>query len=235
MGEYVLHLAAEENITLSPAVVNRLLDGDNGDAALLYLCLLKNRGSGTSERMCAQLKWDALRLRRAEEALAAMGLVGAPKACAEEVPAAPLTPEQRPNYSREDIVNKLERDATFASLLREVERKLGSLSASSAGASSSARSPPCVRSSRRAMPGRAASFSRLRRRRHICSAKRKSERTSATIWRRSASAAADLLPARRSILPAGRRWVSPPKRLPLRLIRRCFAAVNSGGHTATAF
>ena len=128
MGEYVLHLAAEENITLSPAVVNRLLDGDNGDAALLYLCLLKNRGSGTSERMCAQLRWDALRLRRAEEALAAMGLVGAPKACAEEVPAAPLTPEQRPNYSREDVMTKLEKDATFASLLREVERKLGSLS-----------------------------------------------------------------------------------------------------------
>ncbi len=128
MAGYVLHLATEENVTLSPAVVNRLLEGDNGDAALLYLCLVKNRGSGTAERVCTQLKWDDLRFRRAEEALSAMGLVGAPKASAEEIAAAPLTPEQRPNYTREDVVKKLEQDATFASLLREVERKLGSLS-----------------------------------------------------------------------------------------------------------
>lgn len=128
MAGYVLHLAAEENITISPAVVNRLLDADNGDAALLYLCLLKNRGSGTPEKVCAQLKWDALRLRRAEEALACIGLVGAPKEPERESVPEPLTPEQRPDYSREDVMNKLEKDSTFAALLREVERKLGSLS-----------------------------------------------------------------------------------------------------------
>ena len=128
MAGYVLHLAAEENITLSSAVVNRLLEADNGDAALLYLCLLKNRGSGTPEKVCAQLKWDVLRLRRAEEALHRAGLVGAPKEAERESVPAPLTPEQRPDYSREDVMNKLEKDATFAALLREVERKLGSLS-----------------------------------------------------------------------------------------------------------
>lgn len=128
MAGYVLHLATEENVTLSPAVVNRLLEAGNGDAALLYLCLVKNRGSGSPERVCTQLKWDALRLRRAEEALAAMGLVGERKERESEAAAPPLTPEQRPSYTREDVVKKLEQDATFSSLLREVERKLGALS-----------------------------------------------------------------------------------------------------------
>ena len=44
MAGYVLHLSEQENITLSAAVTRRLIDGGDGDAALLYLCLLKNRG-----------------------------------------------------------------------------------------------------------------------------------------------------------------------------------------------
>ena len=43
MAGYVLHLSEQENITLSAAVTRRLIDGGDGDAALLYLCLLKNR------------------------------------------------------------------------------------------------------------------------------------------------------------------------------------------------
>ena len=33
MAGYVLHLSTEENITLSPAAVRRLIGGGNGDAA----------------------------------------------------------------------------------------------------------------------------------------------------------------------------------------------------------
>ena len=47
MAGYVLHLSEQENITLSAAVTRRLIDGGDGDAALLYLCLLKNRGSAS--------------------------------------------------------------------------------------------------------------------------------------------------------------------------------------------
>ena len=38
MAGYVLHLSEQENITLSAAVTRRLIDGGDGDAALLYLC-----------------------------------------------------------------------------------------------------------------------------------------------------------------------------------------------------
>ena len=53
MAGYVLHLSEQENITLSAAVTRRLIDGGDGDAALLYLCLLKNRGSASPETLRA--------------------------------------------------------------------------------------------------------------------------------------------------------------------------------------
>ena len=68
MAGYVLHLSEQENITLSAAVTRRLIDGGDGDAALLYLCLLKNRGSASPETLRAELKWDEARRSRAEAA-----------------------------------------------------------------------------------------------------------------------------------------------------------------------
>ena len=130
MASYVLHLSEQENITLSAAVTRRLIDGGDGDAALLYLCLLKNRGSAAPETLCAELHWDETRRGRAEAALARMGLVSAPK----PAPApAPSSAPERPAYSREDVVRKLEQDTQFGALLREVERKLGPLSSPSVG------------------------------------------------------------------------------------------------------
>ena len=40
MAGYVLHLNTEENITLSPATVKRLIELGKGDAALLYIAIL---------------------------------------------------------------------------------------------------------------------------------------------------------------------------------------------------
>lgn len=99
MAGYVLHLSEQENITLSAAVTRRLIDGGDGDAALLYLCLLKNRGSASPETLRAELKWDEARRSRAEAALARMGLVSAPKP---EEPSSPR-PSPRPPPSAPPI------------------------------------------------------------------------------------------------------------------------------------
>ena len=125
MAGYVLQVAGEENISLSPSVVRRLLAGDHGDAALLFLCLLKDRGA-SPEHARAELKWSAERFRAAEDALAQMGLIAPP--AAEEIPTAAPTADQRPDYTRADVAEKLEKDGRFAALLAEVERKLGRLS-----------------------------------------------------------------------------------------------------------
>ena len=51
MAGYVLHLSEQENITLSAAVTRRLIDGGDGDAALLYLCLLPPAQQSHTERI----------------------------------------------------------------------------------------------------------------------------------------------------------------------------------------
>ena len=62
-----------------------------------------------------------------------MGLVSAPKPEEPTPSPVPAPTAERPAYSREDVARKLEQDASFSALLREVERKLGPLSTPSVG------------------------------------------------------------------------------------------------------
>ena len=135
MTDYMLHLTQEDNIVLGAGIVNRLIACGNGDAALLYLCLARHGACGP-EQLCAMLKWDETRFSSAAQALRAMGLVSAPlpddgaaaKPAAAKQRQDAVAPETAmPDYSREDVMDKLESDASFAALLAEVERQLGKL------------------------------------------------------------------------------------------------------------
>ena len=128
MAGYVLHLKEEESVTLSAATLKRLIGGGNGDAALLYLAILHSHGAAEAEKLAAMLKWDEARVRAAEQALYEMQLVGAPEKKAAPLPPEPPQAQETPDYTREDIMRKLEGDGRFACLLREVEHKLGPLS-----------------------------------------------------------------------------------------------------------
>ena len=128
MAGYVLHLKEEESVTLSAATLKRLIGGGNGDAALLYLAILHSHGAAEAEKLAAMLKWDEGRVRAAEQALCEMQLVGAPEKKAAPLPPEPPQAQETPDYTREDIMRKLEGDGRFACLLREVEHKLGPLS-----------------------------------------------------------------------------------------------------------
>ena len=127
MAGYVLHLKEEESITLSAATLKRLIGGGNGDAALLYLAILHSHGAAEAEKLAKILSWDEKRVRAAEQALCEMQLVGAPEKKA-ALPPEPPQAQETPDYTREDIMRKLEGDGHFACLLREVEHKLGPLS-----------------------------------------------------------------------------------------------------------
>ena len=89
---------------------------DSGDAALLYLHLLRH-GSAHG------LKWTDARLQGALEGLRDQGLAPA------ELPAPPQPPVQEappPDYTTEDISQALTDGAsTFPALVGEVERRLG--------------------------------------------------------------------------------------------------------------
>ena len=105
-------------VAMTDQAADRLLKLDSGDAALLYLHLLR-RGS------LEGLRWPEERKRAALRQLQDQGLASASLSAAPAPPAEP--PEApTPEYALEDITAALsDRGADFAALADEVERRLG--------------------------------------------------------------------------------------------------------------
>jgi len=104
-----------EILAMSGQAADRLLKLDSGDAALLYLQLLR-RGN------LEGLRWPEDRARSALELLRGQGLASG----ALPEPPAPVQEEPPPDYATEDISRALaDRSSTFPALADEVERRLG--------------------------------------------------------------------------------------------------------------
>ena len=110
----VLIQTGDEGVTLTGQAAGRLLERGDGDAALLYLALLRRRGTVPPRSLAGELRWDRPRIEAAEGVLRELGLVAPPE------PA-----EERPAYRQADIADRLEESAEFRQLTAEVERKLG--------------------------------------------------------------------------------------------------------------
>lgn len=115
----VLLPAGDQGVTLTGQAVRRLIDAGSGDAALLYLALLRRQGNVPPRSLAGELRWDRPRIEAAEAALRQMGLI-APAAESLPEPA-----EERPEYPQAEIAGHLEGSADFRRLTGEVERKLG--------------------------------------------------------------------------------------------------------------
>ncbi len=108
----------DEGVTLSGGAVKRLLERGDGDAALLYLALLRRQGAVPPRSLAGELRWDRDRIETAEAVLRQLGLVSAA-----EPPPEPA--EEKPDYQRADVAEHLERSDEFRALTDQVERKLG--------------------------------------------------------------------------------------------------------------
>ncbi len=95
----------------------RLLGAGNGDAALLYLCLL-SRGEASS------LHWGPDRLQNAYAALLGLDMVDPAQPV---TPAAntPPEPDSPPDYSAGDLAMAMEKSSPFSWLVEETQRRLG--------------------------------------------------------------------------------------------------------------
>lgn len=118
MASVLVH-TAEESVVLSAPAVKRLLDRGDGDAALLYLALLRRHGTTPPRALAGELRWDRGRLEAAEETLRQLGLI-APAAAEVPEPA-----DEKPVYQRSEILERLERGGEFQGLVAEVEKRLG--------------------------------------------------------------------------------------------------------------
>ena len=63
MGSILIH-TQDESVTLTAQAVRRLLDKGDGDAALLYLALLRHHGTVQPRSLAGELRWDRLRRAR---------------------------------------------------------------------------------------------------------------------------------------------------------------------------
>lgn len=119
MANILVH-TPDESVTLSAQAVQKLLQKGDGDAALLYLALLRHHGTVSPRSLAGELRWDRLRIEAAEASLRALGLIALTGA---DVPAEPA--DERPVYQRDDISQRLESSDEFRGLTAEVERRLG--------------------------------------------------------------------------------------------------------------
>ena len=119
MASVLVH-TADESVTITAQAAKRLLERGDGDAALLYLALLRHHGNVMPRSLAGELRWDRGRIEAAEAVLRELGLV-AP--AAESLPPEPA--DERPVYGRDDVADRLEKSAEFRNLTAEVEKKLG--------------------------------------------------------------------------------------------------------------
>lgn len=119
--ESILIPTGDEGIILTAQAAARLLERGDGDAALLYLALLRRRGAVQPRSLAGELRWERPRIESAEQTLRELGLI-AP--AADSVPPPEMAGE-RPVYQRGEIADRLEQSASFQGLTAEVEKRLG--------------------------------------------------------------------------------------------------------------
>ncbi len=119
MAGYILR-EDQPNIVLPAQQADRLIGRGDGDAALLYLCLLRADRDVTAQELQRRLKWSQLRLHAAETALQELGLIDRPP---EQKPPEPA--QERPVYTADDLTDLLTGDAGFRMLVPQTEEKLG--------------------------------------------------------------------------------------------------------------
>ena len=119
MAGYILR-EDQPNIVLPAQQADRLIGRGDGDAALLYLCLLRADRGVTAQELQRKLKWSQLRLHAAETALQELGLIDRPP---EQKPPEPA--QERPVSTADDLTDLLTGDAGFRMLVPQTEEKLG--------------------------------------------------------------------------------------------------------------
>lgn len=111
-------------VSMDGATVDRLVKLGSGDAALLYLYLLRCQGEYDPARAGAALSWTRGQLDTALAQLQELGLAAG--AALPQLEDAPPQPEQAPEYTAADIANELKDPGSqFSVLLQEIERMFG--------------------------------------------------------------------------------------------------------------
>lgn len=116
MPNILLH-TGDEPFLIPPKALQRLLDRGDGDAALLYLALLRHQGTLSPRALTREMRWDTERMDAAETVLGELGLVASDSA-------APDAPQPQ-DFRQDELAFQLENNAEFTQLIAQVESRLG--------------------------------------------------------------------------------------------------------------
>lgn len=111
-------------LSMTGLAADRLITTANGDAALLYLFLLRQAGKYDPAAALRALKWESQRLSSAHAALVDLGLTEKRDLPSRTIPDGSW--EEPPEYTVTDITKELEdKSSSFPGLVGEMQRKLG--------------------------------------------------------------------------------------------------------------
>jgi len=123
-------LPGPETVTLAGQTVDKLIRAGDGDAALLYLYILKTRGQSTSAQAAVALGKNPGGIATAMAVLSRLGLVRINEDAngAEPQPDDPPAPIEEPRqYTPDEIKREMETGSGFHSLVEETQRSLGKI------------------------------------------------------------------------------------------------------------
>ena len=133
MTDRRIRLPRPDTVTLSTQTADKLIGAGDGNAALLYLYVLRVGGALSVSEAASALRRGEGDIAAATELLGRLGLLqvdGPAETGTPSVPGgSPMPPdrEELPEYSAEDIRRELDNGSVFSSLVREVQKSLGKL------------------------------------------------------------------------------------------------------------
>lgn len=108
-----------DSISMSAEMADRLLKKSSGDAALLYLYLLRHDGFYDQEECCRSLSWDRARLDSTMVLLGELGVSTGEPIPQFHQPETP-NPTEAPDYTRNDLCQVMEQNKEFAQFYQSV-------------------------------------------------------------------------------------------------------------------
>ena len=118
-------LSGPETVTLAGQTVDKLLRAGDGDAALLYLYMLKTHGQNTPDDAAAAIGKSAGWVASAMAVLSRLGLIKYDGNPAESRLDAPVEEPRR--YTMDEIKREIETGSSFSALVDEAQRNLGKI------------------------------------------------------------------------------------------------------------
>ena len=126
MADMKFTLPGPDTVTVSSQTVDKLIRSCDGDAALLYLYILRTRARGTSADAAKALRKSAGSIASSMAVLSRLGLIECDDNDAAPPPADPET-EQSRRYSLDEIKHEMETSPAFPALVEETQRSLGKI------------------------------------------------------------------------------------------------------------